>query len=299
MDENSFLLNKENRLLEVSYLNDNYKVIHGLKKNKICVVFFSGNALYYPNNETCFKKMIFLEDRYEWAHVSSILLEYVEKIILIRDIRKSWYVDGINSSICTLEKTVKLVRDLTEGYRVIIYGNSAGGYMAMVTGMIIGADRVYNWGGQVNLKSASTIKTEFLKTALKEPQKEKYLDIRFMLQNNKVPIFSYYAAKNPSDIENLNILKKFPNVFLGLIDSENHGIGFQRDVYINMIHIDKEKLMQLMGTWEDKVLSPKEMGRCINDLTKVEERYEEPKESTILRMRHSLGNIKRRIIKKH
>ena len=171
--DNSFELNQDNRLLAVSYRNDNYKVIQGLSDNGKCIVFFSGNGLYFPNTEESFRKTIMYRDRYEWASVSSIICDYVSRIILVRDVRKSWYADGINSTYNTLEKTVDFLKTLCEGMELYYFGNSAGGYMAMLARMMMGAKCIYNWGGQTDLfhRDICRTETDFLRTAAEDQEK--------------------------------------------------------------------------------------------------------------------------------
>ena len=96
---NNFELNDTNEILERYYQKGNYKIEINKVKNKRCIIFFSGNGLYYPDTEESFQEIIIKKDRYEWKQVaqSEIIKEHYEMMIFVRDIYKSFYVKGINS----------------------------------------------------------------------------------------------------------------------------------------------------------------------------------------------------------
>ena len=81
------------KILEV-YSYDNYKVEYSpLCKNNRCIIFFSGNGLYYPDTIECFNETIVENDRYEWNTVghADVILKKYSMIIYLRDVFKSWY----------------------------------------------------------------------------------------------------------------------------------------------------------------------------------------------------------------
>lgn len=134
MRENIIVLDDKNELLNAWYKNDNKKILHGFSKNKKCFIFCSSNGLYFPNTEGCFFDEICMKDRYEWESVALKILPYVEKIILLRDVRKSYYVTGINEKINSIDLLINDMREETEGYDIFTVGSSAGGYLAMILG---------------------------------------------------------------------------------------------------------------------------------------------------------------------
>ena len=94
--EEVFELNDNNGLLNHIYVNDNFKVMNGMAKNRKCLLFCSSNGIYFPNNVDTFRHKIICNDFYEWSRTASLLVDYVERIIFIRDVRKSFYVTGIS-----------------------------------------------------------------------------------------------------------------------------------------------------------------------------------------------------------
>ncbi len=110
--------------LLTAYSEDNYKVVDLSGKSKTCIIFFSSNGLYYPNEVKTLKKEIINNDYYEWLNVSkSVRIQrYAKRIIYVRDIYKQWYVVGINCRYNTIEKTTELLEYLSDGYEIITVG---------------------------------------------------------------------------------------------------------------------------------------------------------------------------------
>ena len=301
MNQQIFSLSSENPYINSIYQTPNYKVIPGLADNDICVIFFSGNALYYPNTVDSFRRTIIYKDRYEWASVASKMIEYVSKIILVRDVKKSWYVDGINQECNSIDKVVKLLEPEIKGYRLFVYGNSAGGYMAMLAGTMLHAERIYNWGGQTDLylKEETVHSTEFIDRANNILGKNKYFSIKEYIQNTDSTIFSFYSGKNTSDAASANIIGNLPSVYTFLYDSDQHGKGFEREVYINLLFVNQEKLIELNDKYKENLVLPETLGLEIINISSCNYKEEKKKDSLYLVIRHKLGNIKRKIFEKN
>jgi hypothetical protein len=67
----------------------------------ICIIYFSSNAIYFPNDRAAFCQKIVKENRFEWKNN---ILKSARKVIFIRDVLKSWYLKGISSNINLIEK---------------------------------------------------------------------------------------------------------------------------------------------------------------------------------------------------
>lgn len=111
------------------YQGDNYQCIETGIKSDLCYIFFSSHGLYYPNTRDVFEEQMLKKDRYEWKWVAnhSPVIRSAGKIIYVRDIYKEWYSRGINSRINTIDKVLDLLREVTDGWRVVTAGSSGGG----------------------------------------------------------------------------------------------------------------------------------------------------------------------------
>lgn len=126
-----FKLDSSNKILNAFYKNSNYKILHGYAKNKRCYIFCASHGLYFPNDYATFEDAIIKKDRFEFWAVAGMLLPYAEKIILIRDVTKQFYTNGINENLNTIEKVADFLRAETNGYEVLtggerwwLYGNN-------------------------------------------------------------------------------------------------------------------------------------------------------------------------------
>ena len=130
--------------------NPNFIIKETNRKSKICIIFFSGNGLYFPNEEAEFFDKIIKNNRYEWQNISNdkVFEKKAGKIILVRDVHKQWYVEGISEEYNSVDKTVQLLKSLTDGYEIVTVGNSAGGYAAVLFGCLLNAKKVFTISGQ-------------------------------------------------------------------------------------------------------------------------------------------------------
>lgn len=267
--ETAFILDGENEYLARTYREyDNYKEIMINEDKKTCYIFFSGNGLYYPNTAEEFEKTVIQNDRYEWMRTteSELFRNHAGKVILLRDIYKSFYQAGINAREDSIEKVCKLLERLTKGYEVITCGNSAGGYMAVIAGVWLKAKVIFNFGGQSSLiKSLNDFSDKNRRFIEEQNRKngDKWLDItEWSIKNLTTPIMWFYAGKSKGDIgqveelrEKAASMKQFKNVHFFPMDSDIHGFYL---LYGNTEWIICKEINRLVE------LSEKYKGKLIN-----------------------------------
>ncbi|MCR5249791.1 MAG: hypothetical protein K6E50_04215 [Lachnospiraceae bacterium] len=275
----AFTLDEDNALLRAAYKNDNYRVMQGMAEDGPCLIFFSGKGLYFPDTEESFRETVLYKDRYEWARVASRCLPRVSRVILIRDVRKCWYATGISEKHDTIEKVITLVKELSGGYRSICIGNSAGGYMAAIAGAAIGADAVYSWGGQSDLRPFVDISSNrFFTGHADDPAFKDYMEIRNVLSLGDTPLFYFYSAQNERDRDSAAVMRSIEGTQLFALDSKEHGAGFNTETYVNMFRCDVDRLSALCGEYAEKPVDAKELGESICALVPEAERYHETEE---------------------
>ena len=113
-----------------------------------CVLYFSSHNIYYLNNEETFIRQIKERSFFEWYQTR---VAGVAKHIFLRDIKKQWYLTGINHEINNPERLLAFLEEETRGYRLITVGRSAGGYAAVVCGYLLSAEKVCVFNGQFDL----------------------------------------------------------------------------------------------------------------------------------------------------
>lgn len=238
--------------------NENYK-IDKIGNGNICYIFFSSNGLVAPFTEQGFIETIVQKDRYEWKHVanSKEILAKAGKIIYVRDVYQQFYVWGINRKINSIDKICSLLEELKEGMRVVTCGTSGGGYMAVIAGIYLGAERIFSFGGQWALGDQER-SLYFLEKYKEDKERNKYSDITGLLNNNKIPIMYFYSALNPGDVKQAEILLACENrkqVWCFPMKSDIHGYLLFNSCYKSLLTCEMTSLICLC----DKFMKKKKM----------------------------------------
>lgn len=228
-----------NRKIKEEYEKDNYKIESRKlgSKHLRALIFFSSHAIYYPNEENKFIEVICRKNRYEWQNIAKnprIRLRY-DRIIFIRDIYKQWYVSGINYMVDNIDKLVGLIKDLTFGYEVTMCGVSAGGYAAMICGILLDVKRVFSISGQMNIFPLCNSENPLLLEGLRNGC-DTYYDVESILERTRTSViiyhlYSYYCQEDRKQCEFI----KDSHVRKMAFNSDKHGRPINRRGYINLL----------------------------------------------------------------
>lgn len=248
------MITEENPIILQVYKKQNYKIEYSpLCNNNRCIIFFSGNGLYYPDTIECFKETIVNKDRYEWntvGHTEEILRKY-HKIIYMRDVFKSWYEKGISEACNNIDKVIELLRVLCDGYEIVTCGNSAGGYMACIVGNQLQAERIFDFGGQwcPQCRFRDNYKNNIIVN--------KYYDITGYASER---VLYFFSAKAKQDIEQLEFVKE-NEMKLFPIDSAYHGDLLWNVCYSKLLSLETNELEKTIFVYEGKTTNQSKYGK--------------------------------------
>ena len=224
---------------------DNYKIEFSDSTVKDCVaVYFSSNAIFYPNEEDVFRKTIIDRDRYELQRMK---IKRANKHIFVRDIFKKWYLSGINSDINTIDKLVELIKRETAGYKeILVCGISGGGYISVIVGSKIHADIILCLDGQWNLE----IENESLARLFAEapPELKNYGNIAKEEYNNP-NIFYLVSAFSKDDKKHLGGAKKLKNIHIIRFVNTHHGVPFLKPALPVVLNMSYKQLCRMEAIW--------------------------------------------------
>lgn len=218
-------------------------------KHKRAIIFFAGNAIFYPQTKEVFISKIIRNNYFEWERIAKNrkILKYYSLIIFVRDLNRCWYTKGINKNINSFDKVIKLIEDLTKNYEVTTVGNSAGGYMAILTGLKIKAKRIFNFSGQIELDKNQIQQAKSI--AQKEPQ-----SLFPYLKNNEIKnLFSFYPYKNEQDYIQIQYLKSC-NIPCFKFNENLHGRTVAGVCYPYLLTCSNAKLYKKMLSYENKII---------------------------------------------
>lgn len=258
-----FKLSLENPYLAKAYEGENYKEIVVNEEIKTCYLFFSGNGIYYPNSKETFDNVIFQNDRYEWEHIAATLMDMnkVGKLIFFRDIFKTWYLKGINKDVNDINKLILLCKKLTEDYQIFTCGNSAGGYIATIIGMKLGAEAIYNFSGQwsilADFKNGIPEEYYYLWKEQNNDNYNKWFEIK-NLQDNSCPIFWFYSNYVKTDIIQKDYLVDSPSskVYSFAVDSKYHGYTILPECYKAVFSLNINRLIYFSLKYKGMAVRP-------------------------------------------
>lgn len=230
---------EQNEVILKAYQRDNYQCVDTGLRSDICYIFFSSNGLYYPDTRKVFEEEIFQKDRYEWKWMAknSGIYNIAGKIIFVRDIYKVWYTKGINNKSNTIDKVLELLKELTEGYRIVTVGSSAGGYMAALAAVKLKALYCINFSGQY---------------AISKNLNNPYQDISNLMEDYKGEIFYFVPMHNESDNWQYNLVREKGCVKSFLFNEKQHAATMLTGNMSYIISKPEAKLLQLYEHYESK-----------------------------------------------
>ena len=225
---------RDSKLVKSAWKNKNYIIQTDDSVNtKKCAIYFSSNAIYYPDTEDAFFERIIKRDSYEWygKRVSD-----ASKHIFVRDVFKCWYVKGINEEYCDIFKLTEFLKKETEGYDVVTIGSSAGAYAAIICGSLLHSKMVYAFNPQIkldNLKSQYSLLANLC---------GRTNDINNFIDSN-VEYFYFFSCKSIQDIEQRSYLGQYNNMHVISFNTSRHGIPFLTVVLQKIFSLSSTRLV--------------------------------------------------------
>ncbi|MGQ7945101.1 hypothetical protein [Flavobacterium sp. WC2509] len=217
--------------------------------SNLCVIYFSSNEIYYPNTLKSFDYSIIERDKYEWKRNKH---PYAGKHIFIRDIRKQWYIGGINSKLDTPLKLTDFLKKETEGFKIYTIGSSAGGFAAILFGSLLKVKRIYAFNSQLNLEvtmqSSSALVDPILFDKVKDNEVKSYFDLSNFITDS-VDYYYFQSCYSKMDTDQYNSISSHSKKHLRIIrfKTSNHGFPFLRINLPYILAFDKNSLEDLVG----------------------------------------------------
>ncbi len=217
--------------------SDNYLVEFNEKGDRDqCVIYFSSNNIYYPNNLEVFESELIKKNKFEWYGTRIVT---AHKHIFIRDVKKQWYLNGINSKINSPNKILELLKKETEGYKnVITLGSSAGGYAAVLFGQQLNANLMYCFNGQFELNTLLERSDETVDPLVFRYRENSELRSFYDIKNHvKKPskVLYFTSARSSWDIDQQEHMKEVQMQVFKFYTS-HHGIPFIKSILPKLLN---------------------------------------------------------------
>lgn len=244
--EENYSFQVDSDIVKNVYQTQNNYLIEYSENNpkEYCIVYFSSNDLYYPNNESTFHTYIIKKNRFEW-YGNRIIKGH--KHIFIRDIYKQWYLGGINANINNPKKLLEFLILETHGYKTITLGSSAGGYAAIIYGQQLKAEMIYSFNGQFELNSLLRFSDNkkdplIFRNSNNKNVRPWYDTTNFIIYPES--IFYFHSSRSTWDIEQRKKVLELDMTTLSF-KSGNHGLPFYRFNLQQIINLSPDQLLEI------------------------------------------------------
>ena len=248
-----FRLDLDNSAIFQEYLKDNYFIEGDINTANTVYIYFSSNALYYPNTLECFDTKIVKNNRYEWTR-RCVTGNNIANIY-VRDLFKQWCVVGINSNLNSLDKVADFLKSLVKHKKVITVGSSAGGYLATVFGILLDADVVFNFSGQFVLTEEVINEYSLLTKYKNDKTRSKYYSLLPLIEKSTVQIYYFYPAYNKADCIQKQYVENFTNVHCFGFNTSNHGVPIYPSNLTQLLTRSSTELYAMHDKYKGKIIS--------------------------------------------
>lgn len=171
--------------------------------------------------------------------------------VFIKDVNQAWYHKGINKNV----NDIFMIKNLLESIikrksynKVLLIGNSMGGYAAILFGILLNVDNVIAFSPQTFLNRINRLRyrdkrwsVQISNVYLNNKDQKKFYDLKSFLMENKYDtnIDVYYSLNDKLDSKHSIRLKKQKRVNLFPIEKGNH----------NLIRVlrDEGKLLEIIN----------------------------------------------------
>jgi hypothetical protein len=237
-----------------NFLIEHFKIDSKVKCDEpVCAIYFSSHNIYFPNTSEAFEEQLIKKNRFEWYGTR---VNRASKHIFLRDIKKQWYLNGINHEINSVERLLEFLKEVTKGFKIITIGSSAGGYAAVLFGQLLSAQSIFAFNGQFQLLDLLETTNEKINPILfrnvNNPEIAQYFSLKEFIIN-PFSIFYFCSKNSPWDFYQYNHVS-FLEINFILIKSSHHGIPFLKSSLPKLINLNNE-LLSILSRKEYTYLS--------------------------------------------
>jgi hypothetical protein len=257
MEEPVVVFQTDSDAIEKAYMeNLNYLIEFNeqvTQDEKYCILYFSSNDIYYPNNEQEFNRQILIKNKFEWYNTR---IKIGVKHIFLRDIKKQWYLTGINHKINNIEKLLLFLKEETAGYKIITLGSSAGGFAAVLFGSYLNSEKILTFNGQFMISDRLTTSSEKIDPIIFREQNNPKINMYFSLRShitNPKRIFYFYSDRSNWDISQYKHISDLQLQFIPF-RTHHHGIPFLKTNLQEVLNMPTEKIQKFANKFNHPVI---------------------------------------------
>jgi hypothetical protein len=252
MVEEQFIFQIDSPLVKSYFDNSNFIIEYSNSSkcdNNICAIYFSSHEIYYPNSLKAFNYSIVKRNKFEWRNNR---FPKARKHIFLRDLRKQWYIGGINSQLDDVLKVKDFLEKETFGFRVYTIGSSAGGFASILFGSMLNAERVYTFNNQFNLfkivEASSVLVDPILFAMQNNPKVNQFFDLSKFIKPN-INYFYFQSVFSKIDYNQYNCISDSSKNSIKRIKflTDKHGFPFLKSNIPTILSYNNSRLNYLVS----------------------------------------------------
>ncbi len=226
------------------------------------IIFFTGHGLYFPTTIEQFREKVVNNNKFEWKNIAENKRIQIcaDKFIFVRDIYKNWCIQGINSRVDTQDKVANMLKEAVgDDKDVVTVGSSAGGYMAVLFGILLGAKIIYTFSPQINLyEYHKDHPINYYGEYCANSEISKYMDLAKLIPQFDGNIFYWYSAYCEEDVRQCNAVKSCSNIYYFAMNQSKHGGTLWGESMIQTLPMNPEDLKNLSQSFDGEIIEPYE-----------------------------------------
>ncbi len=226
------------------------------------IIIFTRNGLYFPTTIEKFREEVVWNNKFEWKNIADNrrIRACADRFVFVRDIYKNWCIQGINSRVNTQDKVAYVLREaIGDGKVFVTVGSSAGGYMAVLFGILLGAETIYAFSPQINLyEYHKDHPVNYYNEYCENPEINKYMDLTKLIPQFEGNIFYWYPAHCKEDIRQYNAVRSCCNVNFFAMNQSRHGGTLWGESMIRTLAMNPEDLKKLSRCFNGQIINPYE-----------------------------------------
>ena len=223
-------------------MEKNYKANIRQGSNKPIIIFFTSNDIGEVNENNP------PNNKYNYINITKTRFFQKKQYdtIFIRDIKRAWYLYGINETCNSIEKVLELLKEKCKGRKIIVVGGSAGGFAAIYFGLLLKAERIIVFDPQVDLPLwFSFYEGTNTYAYLPNDFNERIPNIFEIIKSHNSKIYYFFASQSKIDLCQYNTIKEFKNFICFPTNSNEHARTIMAENMLDLIFFSEHKLNKL------------------------------------------------------
>ncbi len=248
--------------------DDHYLVQSDPGELEHCVFYFSSHGIYFPNDEPTFRERILIENRFDWFETR---FKQPAQHVFVRDVLKELVSLGDQWSYQRRREARRVSAWPERGASGHHRRELRRGFAALLFGSLLGAERIFAFNPQVNLRvylesDDHKQKNPLLARVAADGSRDGYLDICPLLAKHRHPIYYFFPGNSLQDRAQYGFVRGIDCIRPFEFISSTHGITMDQTELRPTLNATDEVLSGLSAELAGRQITPALYGRRLHGM---------------------------------